>query len=51
MERWEARDGKRAIEAARLAKQAAVERAFLRAYEREITATLTGWGLPGGGLN
>jgi hypothetical protein len=44
MERWEARNGKRATEAARLAKQEAVEQAFLRAYEREITTTLTGWG-------
>ena len=44
MDRWEARQGKRATEAARLAKQAAVERSFLRAYEREIMATLTGWG-------
>src|SRR5262245_32253243 len=46
MERWEARHGKRATEATRLAKQEAVERAFLRAYQTEVGRVLSAWGFP-----
>src|SRR5262249_5935427 len=46
LDRWEARHGKRATEAARLAKQAAVEQAFLRAYETEVGRVLSDWGFP-----
>jgi hypothetical protein len=44
MDRWEARHGKRATDAARDARLGRLEGAYLRAYEEEVAQILRGWG-------
>jgi hypothetical protein len=44
MDRWEARHGKQATDAAREARLGKLEGAYLRAYEEEVAQILRGWG-------
>jgi hypothetical protein len=44
LDRWERLHGKKATDASRLAKEAAVEKEFLKAYEAEVAGVLSGWG-------
>src|SRR5262249_28600035 len=44
MDRWEARRGKQATDAARDARLGKLEGAYLRAFEVEVTHILRGWG-------
>jgi hypothetical protein len=44
MDRWEARHGKRATDAAREAALDRLEQAYLREYEAEVTRIVRGWG-------
>jgi hypothetical protein len=44
MDRWEARHGKRATDAARDARLGRLEEAYLRQFEAEVTRIVRGWG-------
>jgi hypothetical protein len=44
MDRWEARHGRRATDAARDARLGRLEESYLRAFEEEVAQILRGWG-------